>query len=216
MNIIGITGPAGAGKSTVADILCRHHGFIAVSLADHMKRIAREVFGFTEEQLWGPSEKRNEPDERWPLGGNGIGFLTPRLALQLLGTEWGRTCSENVWVEGAIRTATALLSPQSGREICYWPERGLSDDPIDFLTKSEPACLGVVIPDVRYDNEARVIRDTGGRIWLKHGDPTIRVTDEKWRSHSSEKGISLDLIDQILAWQPLESLQADVAARLRR
>ena len=31
-----------------------------------MKRIARDVFGFSDEQLYGPSEMRNAPDERYP------------------------------------------------------------------------------------------------------------------------------------------------------
>lgn len=33
-------------------------------------------------------------------------YLTPRFALQQLGTAWGRTCYPNVWVELAIRNAS--------------------------------------------------------------------------------------------------------------
>src|SRR5262249_21718742 len=128
MSVIGICGRAGAGKDTAADVLVKEFGFVKVSLADPLKRICREVFAFTEEQLWGPSECRNEPDKRYrrrpsgydangrpidkcgclrenkrafmdaedyrdhlpcPAVFSGDEFLTPRHALQQLGTEWG-------------------------------------------------------------------------------------------------------------------------------
>ena len=63
--IIGISGKAGAGKDTMADMLVNKHMFIKVSLADVMKRICKEIFDFSDEQLWGPSKYRNEPDIRY-------------------------------------------------------------------------------------------------------------------------------------------------------
>ncbi len=56
--IIGICGNAGVGKDTTADFLVKTNGFVKVSLADPMKRICQAVYGFSNEQLWGPSEKR--------------------------------------------------------------------------------------------------------------------------------------------------------------
>jgi hypothetical protein len=66
--IIGITGKAGAGKSTAADVLVQHFNFVAVGLADPLKRICRDVFDFSDDQLWAESEKRNAPDKRYPRG----------------------------------------------------------------------------------------------------------------------------------------------------
>lgn len=63
--ILGIVGGAGVGKDTAADYLISGHGFAKVSLADEMKRFSRVVFGFSEEQLWGPSERRNGRDLRY-------------------------------------------------------------------------------------------------------------------------------------------------------
>lgn len=67
MSIVGITGQAGSGKDTVADRLVKEHGFQKVALADPIKRFGYHVFGFSEEQLWGPSDKRNEMDPRFTL-----------------------------------------------------------------------------------------------------------------------------------------------------
>jgi hypothetical protein len=63
--LIGICGPAGSGKDTVAAIVARKLGGQTIALADPMKRFAQTIFGFSEEQLWGPSEMRNKPDPRW-------------------------------------------------------------------------------------------------------------------------------------------------------
>ncbi len=65
MRIVGITGQAGSGKDTVADRLVEEHGYVKIALADPIKRLGREVFGFTDQQLWGPSEFRNARDERY-------------------------------------------------------------------------------------------------------------------------------------------------------
>lgn len=154
--IIGISGLAGSGKDTAADFLVGRYSFKKSSFADPMKRIAREVFNFTHEQLWGPSEARNAPDKRFPREhgpgnysycrccGADIGsltaatanerypcFLTPRFALQQLGTAWGRTCYPNVWVDLAIRNA------------------GHGD---------------TVIPDVRFKNEIDGLRAAGAYV----------------------------------------------------
>lgn len=58
---------AGAGKDEVAKVFVKH-GFVSVAFADIMKRWCKELFGFTDEQLWGPSEERAKPDERYPRG----------------------------------------------------------------------------------------------------------------------------------------------------
>jgi hypothetical protein len=61
----GNKGNAGAGKDTVADILIKDFGYVRVAFADVMKRFAQEIYQFSDEQLWGPSEKRNAPDPRY-------------------------------------------------------------------------------------------------------------------------------------------------------
>jgi hypothetical protein len=88
--IIGIAGYAGSGKSTVADILVREHGFERIKFADGLKDMLRAL-GLSEG--WIEGELKEQP---CPL------FLghTPRHAMQTLGTEWGRACiGEDFWVK---------------------------------------------------------------------------------------------------------------------
>jgi hypothetical protein len=104
--LVGCAGPAGSGKSVVAEHLRDRHGFTIVSLADPLKRVVGELLGFTDHQLYGPSYARSEPHPtlRRPDGQP----LTARHALQTLGTDWARACCPNVWVERAMRTIRAI------------------------------------------------------------------------------------------------------------
>jgi hypothetical protein len=158
--IIGLLGQAGAGKDTTADFLVKNHNFVKVALADPLKRIARDVFDFTDEQLWGPSEKRNAPDMRYPRGmREGDRCLTPRYALQQLGSEWGRNCYPNVWIDYAIRIAKRLTDYPHGPSF-YTAREGMRAKYV-----SDPEVAGVVISDVRFMNEVDAICAAGGRVW---------------------------------------------------
>ena len=174
--IVGLSGYMGVGKDTVADRLVRNHNSVKVALADPLKQIARMVFDFSVEQLWGPSQRRNEPDLRYPRKHtwdnprDGVYtctccnatcrrgdqpssdpcYLTARYALQKLGTEWGRDCYQTVWGELGARIATSILVEDRD----YSPEHGVYDkDPY-----SDPPYASVVIPDIRFRSEIEVLR----------------------------------------------------------
>jgi hypothetical protein len=163
--IVGISGLAGAGKDTVARILVERLGFEQIALADPMKRAVADWFGWDAARLWGPSENRNAPDPRYPRkevdGTDALGdivyrtsYLTPRQALQQLGTQWGRECYQDVWVDYALRTARVLLSGGC----TYGPVSGLQPAAPDYRAK------GVAISDVRFRNELEAIRRAGGIV----------------------------------------------------
>lgn len=181
--IIGISGVAGSGKDTVADLLVRNHGFVKMSLADEMKRACARIYGFTQEQLWGPSKFRNAPDHRFPrrhtFKALGIltcaccGFewidqrenpppcyLTPRYALQTLGTEWGRDCYEDTWVALVLRDYARL----QGGGCVYDQFEGMR--PFTYVGDMMRPKTNVVVADVRWPtgNEGRMIRTAGGKL----------------------------------------------------
>lgn len=165
--ILGISGVAGAGKDTVADMLVKK-GWVKVSLADPLKRICKDVFAFSDEQLWGPSECRNIPDERYPRWSTYGKLLphtvihkslTPRRALQLCGTEFGRACYPNVWINYALRMAKEILD---GGYV-YTPQSGLVSE-YGHPNAPKLPYIGVVIPDVRFRNEMDAILAAGGKL----------------------------------------------------
>lgn len=223
--IIGITGLtkdnsgrcsiAGSGKDTVAARLAEKHQFVSVALADPMKRFCKEIFGFTDEQLWGPSEARNKPDRRYRRGllvhGRSVGkstdvpdteplYLTPRYALQQLGTEWGRDCYPDLWVNYCLCVAERLMT----HGFCYLPRKGLfSPDSMTASVRLEIGYkpeetiyppVGVVIPDVRFINEFNRIKEAGGKVWrVKRQIESI--PGELGEGHLSEREL-LELPDE--------------------
>jgi hypothetical protein len=85
--------------------------------------------------------------------------VSPRMLAQTLGTEWGRnTVSGNLWVALMLREAALLKAER------------------------------VVVPDVRFENEAAAIRDRGGCI-IHIERPGV---DGAVRAHSSEDGIAFE------------------------
>ena len=96
MIIVCIHGRAGSGKDTLANFLVKKN-FIKIALADQIKKIAQELWGFNHNHLWGPSSLRNESIPRFP-------DLTPRDVLIKIGDAvneldpyaWTRLVSEYI------------------------------------------------------------------------------------------------------------------------
>ncbi len=198
--VIGLSGKAHSGKDTVASILTRIYQYKRTALADPLKTICKEVFAFTHEQLWGPSEKRNEPDHRYPRNKRLIqslvdprvmdgyigedwepcDFLTPREALQKLGTEWGRECFQDIWIDLGMRRAKALLQA-------------------DIVTGE--AALGVAITDVRFANEIQGLKAAGAkmvRIRRPHDSATLSASAQAHPSEMEQESIPDSAFDYVL------------------
>ncbi len=95
-------------------------------------------------------------------------FVKDRKLLQWLGTEWGRgTISSTIWVD-------------------LWRAKATSFDPSAV----------VVCDDVRFDNEAEVIKSLGGVIIGITG--ASRGAEVGIAGHASEAGITPTLIDYVL------------------
>lgn len=93
-----------------------------------------------------------------------LGGVSPRRMMQTLGTEWGRNMiADELW----------LLVAQ--RQIELAKRNGMA---------------GVVISDVRFDNEAEFVRALGGRIvgLLRDGSGAVEA-------HVSEAGVDSRLVD---------------------
>ena len=216
-HFIVLSGEAGAGKDSTADILVDHHGYRKVSLSDEMKRFCMRAFGWTHEQMFGPSHLRNAPDPKWarPCGHcdatgcvvgendghpypcpkcNGDGKLndnSPRRVLQLLGDEWGRQMIHpDIWTMVARPGLENLLS------------RGVR----------------IVINDARFDNDRTNLAD-----WLGAKLVDVRSTFAKddgaaWRKHASELSRPSDdqvhyIVNNDEEW-PFPGLRARVATML--
>jgi hypothetical protein len=135
--IIGICGLIGAGKDTAADYLVNDHEFRRESFANTLKDAVAQVFGWDRTLLEGRTKEarawREEVDIWWAKRLN-MPDLTPRLMLQLWGTEVCRKgFHDDIWIaslENKLRTSR--------------------DD--------------VVISDCRFPNEIQAIKQQGGLV----------------------------------------------------
>ena len=195
--IIGLSGQAGSGKDTVADFLVEHYGFVKVALADPIKRAAMEWWGFTEEQLWGPSSERNKPDMRYlvepsnPFGAPVDVYLTPRHALQKIGTEVGRAIDPDVWVRLTMRIARRLLAKEGDRE--YERTVGM------YITRgSTGPYRGVVISDCRFRNEFKVIKENGYLVRIKRPQAGLEGEKAQHASEAEQREVPDDYFDYVM------------------
>jgi hypothetical protein len=135
--IIGICGFIGSGKDTIADYLVNLHGFRRESFANSLKDAVAQVFGWDRTMLEGRTKQSREWRDQvdsWWAERLGMPNLTPRLMLQLWGTEvCRRGFHDDIWI--------ASLENKL---------RNSRDD--------------VVISDCRFPNEIRAIRAAGGKV----------------------------------------------------
>jgi len=104
--IIGLVGFIGSGKGSVADFLVDNHGYDKESFASSVKDATAAIFGWDRRMLEGDTVHsrrwREEPDSWWSAK-MGKDF-SPRMALQLMGTEAGRNVfHEDIWINSLER-----------------------------------------------------------------------------------------------------------------
>jgi len=186
MQLIGLTGQAGAGKDTVADILVDYFNFTKMAWADPLYEEVSAAYGGPERMSVEHLKMRETKElpqfalSRASLdtgfGGDhefervlesaGYGRLdpvSPRHVLQLWGTEYRRAQDCDYWVN------------QTRERIAAWKIRmrhemadAIRDDDQNY---QEPG--GIVIVGTRFwfgnapsgGNEETVVRENGGRMW---------------------------------------------------
>lgn len=150
--IIGLVGFIGSGKDTVASRFISY-GCIKDSFAAPLKDACAAIFGWPRTLLEGDTiesrEFRETPDMFWTRK-LGIDNFTPRLALQLLGTD--------------------VLRNQFHQDI--W----LSSLEYRFRIKNNDQ--NVVISDARFRNELELIKSLNGIVvWVQRGELPLWFDD---------------------------------------
>lgn len=174
--ILGITGRARSGKNTVASYIADQllPGDVTVrGFADAVKVSAARALGYQGENplAWGDELKH------------------------------ATTITVTTYGEGPGGTSIVYEERQlSGREYLQWYGTEAHRDLFgaDFWTRralDEPFEGRVlVLPDLRFDDEARAVRALGGEVWRveRPGEP---IADS---GHSSEAGVSDDLVTRVI------------------
>lgn len=191
VHVVGISGPAGSGKSTAAHCITQfadHSGEFStieeVSLADPVKRVLLTLYGGRDDikhACWGTSRLRDTPLPEAVHTPDGHTLRTVRHALQFIGTDLFRCCwGESVWVD-ALRHHVDTVQEQ--------------------MPHLDNAPALVVVPDVRFPNEVDAILDMPDGLIIRldwHGSP--EPTDH----HTSETALNdYPWKERAMAGQPI-------------
>lgn len=142
--LLGLTGPVRSGKTTAAQFFT-DRGYREYRFADPIVKALSLVLGI--------DMQRFEPGIKDDLL---EGFdRTPRFMVQTLGANWGRELvGEDIWIKLAEKMLLKLRGEVDGG--------------------SYPPALKLVIPDVRFNNEAQWLRRMGGKlIHIQRADNTL-------------------------------------------
>ena len=172
--LIGISGKAGHGKDSVAEVLEKL--FIddgtkmectTLKFADKLKDITSELLDVSD---WHVRDAVGKEKEIQHMGG-----VTSRKALQFIGTNVAREIFPDIWVYHYMKFVDQFFN----------------------LAATSANCI-IFTTDVRFENEYNAIKDYGGKLW-KSKSVLIRVVRPGFsyksidNDHPSETG--LDHID---------------------
>jgi hypothetical protein len=159
--IIGVCGFIGSGKDTIADYLTNFYGFRRESFANTLKDAVSMVFGWDRTMLEGRTKQAREWREQvdtWWAERLEMPDLTPRLMLQLWGTEvCRRGFHDDIWI--------ASLENKL---------RNSRDD--------------IVISDCRFPNEIKSIKEAGGIVIRVKRGPEPEWYDDAINANRGESG----------------------------
>lgn len=151
--IIGLIGPMGVGKTTLAKGLMQKFVFVRCGFADALKQM---LISFVENQgcdylqsndmFYGSSKG---------IPSKYLNGRTPRHAMQTLGTEWGRNLIHpDLWLDAWMRRIQSYSQNTS-----------------------------VVVDDVRFVNEAECLQNLGGKIILLSRNgyiPSAHISEQEF------------------------------------
>lgn len=135
--IIGIVGKKGCGKDTAGEYLIEKYGYVRFAFGDKVKEVAKALFNFTDEQLYG--NLKDTLDERYNL--------KPRQVFQRLGTEFGQFDIHKLFPEINMNISLRSFWTIAFQDFCR-------DNPDK----------NIVITDVRFRHEYKVIKELGGQF----------------------------------------------------
>lgn len=206
--IILLAGSAGSGKDTAGSWISQNYRGVTVAQADPLKRFVKDVFGFSVEQLWGPSNSRNAavPELQDRMGTiisnfdahaeDWIEEILPDFdfdtAMESLKEWFGRTLSSITEAPASPRKVLQTLGTDWGRTLSphMWVnyavelsmallEGDLAYDRYEGpMDKAGESPELVIITDGRFKNELLTVRSLNGVAMKIERNTNRRATDD--------------------------------------
>lgn len=199
--LIGLTGRAGAGKDTCAEILA-HYGFRALAFADPLRDEVCEAYGVPRSVLVQRTAKETPQQSLAVVHCRNLSFRccierlgydteeprSPRWVMQRWGTEFRREQNPRYWISQWERRVQTLRAAGRHR---------------------------LIVTDVRFANEAESLQHLGGHLLQVHR-PELRALEPDSTTHASEPIAPLPADDVIHNDGDREHLHAEVVRVVSR
>jgi hypothetical protein len=161
IKVVAILGRLNSGKGTFAKVFSDSGKFTPMAFADPIKIILQDLFHLSTEELWGTSDKRT------PRG---------RELMQVFGTDFARKYEPEIWVNKMYERIGYYT--RHGVDTCF---------PLGYKVQSKD---GIVITDLRFSNEAKMLREEYDATLIKivrpHGQDDATVEQNQ---HASETAV---------------------------
>lgn len=173
MRLIGLTGFKTSGKDTTYEAIkaaAAPAEVWRVGFADKLKQIAARALGFdpeTEDLIELMNECKDKwdfmvdrRDDYWPDISYGVTQFTGRQYLQRLGDHGRQVFGDTFWIDQVLPQLREIGNLGASAQVARLE-----------LNARYPGADILVVTDVRYENEARRIRELGGELWqiTRHG-----------------------------------------------
>jgi len=187
--VLGLNGPAGAGKDTVADYLVSKHGWTEkLSFAGNLKEMCKAIFYLSDYDVYDQEGKQtNFPEPRIFTGGN-LGSIMYWMANTHAKSPLKVGSKERV----RSLIGTEFINPRHilqfvGTEICRELVPTYHVDVLIMKVKENPTGR-FIISDTRFPNEGDlVLDDLGGMVvYLDRLNPSAENINKK---HASETAL---------------------------
>lgn len=139
--IIGLAGYAGAGKDTAGDILIQKHDYMRVAFADKIRAFIYDI----NPQVGSLTLREIVAKDGWDVAKQ---IPEVRRLLQDTGIAGRNLLGEDIWIWESLGT---VVYSEANLDASGGTTGAISQK--------------VVVTDVRFENEARFIRDFGGQVW---------------------------------------------------
>jgi len=167
MQVVGLTGFAGSGKSTVAQYLVEQYGFTRLSFAAPLKKMLRTLNPMLEEPIDGEVVRLSDlfalyTENELKAGPFGDEY---RRLLQVLGTDCIRAVDEDFWVKAALAQIT-----DNGKYVfddCRFPNEAFvisTINPLGLWNVTRPG-----YEPVNGHASEQHAGNMGERLWLHNG-----------------------------------------------
>lgn len=163
IRLIGLSGRKRSGKDSIGHYLESEHGYTIDYFAKPLKEAVRNIFYWSKAHTDGPTDE-GEPDLKEAI--DPFWGLSPRFVMQRFGTEVGRQIDVEVWV----------------KSLQLRVQRGLDSGHVQYA-----------ITDVRFPNEAELIRRLGGQVWRVER-PSLPVSTDMHSSETSLDNYGFDVV----------------------